>query len=1784
MSKDFITSTAAAESKSESKAQKDQRVAEWMSRNRGATATALAGVGLLLPALASAQAAGGLVQLSSIQGVTSAQVLANGSLQVTLANGSLMTVAAESVTVLASGQIAVTAAAAANVAAAAAAAAAGALSVLPAIGGAVGGLAAVASIAGGDEASAAAPLPKLTLANVLTTNLTSADAGVTAPADTTSATITIGDVQGRVKVDAEGAWVFDIPDDAQLPQGTQDVVITYLDIDEEEIGSDTVAFAIDTVAPTIALDELPVGAALGTAEAEAPLAVSGTTDAEDGQTVTVTINGKDYTGTVSGGIFSVTVPAADLAALPEGAVTVTANVADAAGNPAASALTSVLADFTAPTIVFDEIAGGELNKVETQSDLIITGRTDAEVGQSVTVTFNGKEYVGLVEAGTGLGPTTAPAPLANTFEVTVPQADLAALPEDTAGVSYSASVSDAAGNAGQTAILDLPANLFGPSLSITPLSIGEVMNIAESEAALTISGSTSNVQTGQVVTVSVNGADYTDEVDAAGAWSVELPVNVVGGFANGATVEISASVSDADGIAATPATASFGVDISAPEIEIVTNSTQDVVNSVEKGTDFTISGRSDAEVGQEVTVLVNGTAAGTTEVTAGGAWVFTIPGALTANASDGDLEIVARVSDENDNPATEATATIRMDFTAPTIVFDEIAGGELNKVETQSDLIITGRTDAEVDQTVTVTFNGKEYTGLVKAGASLGPTTAPAPLANTFEVTVPQADLAALPEDTAGVSYSASVSDAAGNPGQTAILDLPANLFGPSISITAVTGDNLVNATENGAGVSISGATSNVEAGQTVTVSVAGTTITTEVQADGSWLLPAPVNFSADGIVSITADVSDAGGLAAAQASQSVLVDTAAPTVAITSLGAGTDVVLNAAEREAGITLSGTTTAEDNQIVTVAVGNETVEASASGGLWTAFFSAEKLAEAVDVEGTSLDVTADVSDTAGNAAEQATASLDVDTRAPTVTHVVGDELVINKAEKEAGLTLSGQTTAADGETVTVTFLTEAGATVGTAAGTAHSGAYSIVAGAGALAGLPDGATLTLRVTATDAAGNEGTNDSTITTDFTPPAVTLNDLPEFINLEDSSSALTLSGAAETGASVVVSVAGTALAPVTAMGGQWSIPLSAEAIQALPDNSSITVSVVATDAAGNASAPVSGQFTTDFTPPMIELNGPEGALVFGLADLEEDGTLDGVTDLPDGAIVTGELLNASGEVVATKPAPALGGAFEVTFTSQELKDLLEDGQTYTARASGTDAAGNPASSEFNFSTDFTPPSITVTSILAADLLAALDGSADLTISGTSDEIGAIVSVDLDGETYVSGPVTGEAWSVTVPFADIQALPSGAAYTVTATASDAVGNEGTGETTVPGILQIETRADGALNLDDLAAGVNVGLQSFGIAAGTAVTLTVNGGNATTTSVVAGDWSVTLPSSAFAGLAPSASVEIAATATVAGASLTSSETLTAYLPGDYFLVQTAQAAGEITVSVYVPPETDLTNGLSAQFAMAYDPTIATFKANSLVPSAGVFSLANDTDASAGNVSVAFIAATDPGADKPLATFKMTVLDPSKPIELTVTDEANLPASVTEVVLGTSAADTITADEVVTYLIQGGGGDDVIDVTGAATAVIALLADPADNGTDTISGFTTWAESDNSDTLTLGGVDLAALRGTGDSVETLTTGGALGANTGVVNVTTALNDLLAGTIADAAESFTGLAAGDAFYMVATDGTDAALAFVTMTDATTASADILAVLTGVSDVTNFAQDNLLAIDAAGNILA
>ncbi|PCM68789.1 Ig-like domain-containing protein, partial [Enterobacter cloacae] len=101
----------------------------------------------------------------------------------------------------------------------------------------------------------------------------------------------------------------------------------------------------------------------------------------------------------SDGHWTLNVPAADLAGLADGSVTVTASVSDKAGNPA-SVDHNLTVDMTVPQVTISTIAGDDvINIAEHGQAQIISGiATDAAAGDKVTVTIGGQSYTTVLDA------------------------------------------------------------------------------------------------------------------------------------------------------------------------------------------------------------------------------------------------------------------------------------------------------------------------------------------------------------------------------------------------------------------------------------------------------------------------------------------------------------------------------------------------------------------------------------------------------------------------------------------------------------------------------------------------------------------------------------------------------------------------------------------------------------------------------------------------------------------------------------------------------------------------------------------------------------------------------------------------------------------------------------------------------------------------------------------------------------------------------------------------------------------------------------------------------------------------------------------------------------------------------------------------------------------------------------------------------------------------------------------------------------------------------------------
>ena len=207
----------------------------------------------------------------------------------------------------------------------------------------------------------------------------------------------------------------------------------------------------------------------------------------------------------------------------------------------------------------------------------------------------------------------------------------------------------------------------------------------------------------------------------------------------------------------------------------------------------------------------------------------------------------------------------------------------------------------------------------------------------------------------------------------------------PTISVAINDGgDGFLNATEESS-VSISGTTSGVPNGQTVAIAITDGISTIHAAANiasNSYSI-ANLDLSSlnDGTLKITADVADVAGNSATQASDTTTKGATMPTITV-AINDGGDGFLNAAE-ESSVSISGTTFGvPDGQTVSIAItdGISTIHAAANANSNT--YSIANLDLSSLNDGT-LNITADVTDLAGNSATQASDSTTKDCTPPTI---------------------------------------------------------------------------------------------------------------------------------------------------------------------------------------------------------------------------------------------------------------------------------------------------------------------------------------------------------------------------------------------------------------------------------------------------------------------------------------------------------------------------------------------------------------------------------------------------------------------------------------------------------------------------------------------------------------------------------------------------------------------------------------------------------------------------------
>ncbi|WP_280564555.1 Ig-like domain-containing protein, partial [Chromohalobacter sp. 48-RD10] len=1100
-------------------------------------------------------------------------------------------------------------------------------------------------------------------------------------------------------------------------------------------------------------------------------ALSGSVDDPDA-TVTVTVDGTDYTATVDGNSWTLPDGTVDLA---EGDNAITVNATDPAGNPATLVTETVSVDVTAPAEGDNTVAFADDVYTAADADTAdLTGQVeDGGVINTLTVASDaGGEPVVIQGDDITLEDD-------GSFTTT---ADLSGL--DDGELTATLSITDAAGNTGtvtDTATLDTVAP---DAPTIDPTNGTELTGTAEVGSTVTLTNGNGD-PIGEPVTVGDDGTwtvtpepplEDGDEVTATatdpagntsdpttktvdgippaeGDNSITIVtgddallsadeagnVTLTGQVEDGASIA-SLAIASANGggpLEIDPATVtpdtdgSFsldGVDVNGLDDGELTAtlSITDAAGNTGTVTDTatldtvapdvpTIDPTNGdditgtAEPGSTVTVTDDNGATIGEPVTVGDDGTWTVT--PETPLVDG-TEISAIATDEAGNVSPETTATV--DATAPDA---PVIAGAVDDVDPAGQL-----DDADVTNDTTPTLNGSAEANATIAifadGAPIGTTDA----GENGDWSFTLADANALPDGD--VNFTAMAIDGAGNTSDSSeVFTLTIDDTAPQApTIEPTTGDTI---------------TGTAEVGSTVTLTNGnGDPIGEPVVADGdgNWSVT-PDEALADGD-EINAVATDEAGNASPEATATV--DANAPDVPVI-VSATDDVAPLTDDLASGDNTNDTTptltgTAEANSTIEIFQNGTSVGMVDADGDGSWNFTPEALSEG------NASFTATATDAAGNTSPDSnTFTLTIDVTAPAGndgTHTIafdngGDGLL--SADEADNVTLSGQIEA--GATIDSIVIRDSDDTTDDI--TVAEGDISVVDGQVSVAAqdlnnLSDGK-LNATMTVVDSAGNSGDITDTTTLDTTadvdPPAtLTSNDADGLINADEADTTrYTVGGLDDDAIAVATFTDGTTAvtADVTA-DGTFNVDLSGLADGAISSELAIT------DNAGNTATVTGDSVTLDTTadvdPPATLTSNDDD----GLINADEAGsTRYTVSALDDDATAVATFTDVNGDTAMADVAA--DGSITADLSN------LADGEI-TSSLAITDNAGNTATvtgdSVTLDTTADVDPTATLTSNDDDGLINADEaGMTRYSVSGMDDDATAVATfTDTNGESITT------------------------------------------------------------------------------------------------------------------------------------------------------------------------------------------------------------------------------------------------------------------------------------------------------------------------------------------------------------------------------------------------------------------------------------------------------------------
>ncbi|HHU0624336.1 TPA: BapA/Bap/LapF family large adhesin [Enterobacter bugandensis] len=861
---------------------------------------------------------------------------------------------------------------------------------------------------------------------------------------------------------------------------------------------------------------------------------------EPGSTITI-FNGSDIIGTVavpSSSLWSFTPPSP----LADGTYVLTATATDAAGNPSGqSNAWTIIVDGTAPaapviTQVVDDVPErtGSLDLNETTNDSTPTLSGTAAANATITIRVDGVDIGTTVADGLGAWSFTPDTPLAEG------QHTLTAVATDAAG-----NISDVSNSWG--IIIDSVA----PD---APVITQVVDDVPERLGALNSGDSTNDTtptlngtaEPGSTVTIRQDGVDLTTIViDSSGTWTYTPTTPLVNG-----TYTFTAVTTDGAGNTSQPSGGfTLTVDTTPPAAATIATVTDDVggVNGPLTSGDTTddtqplLQGTAPADT--VITVYDGTTLLGTATLDGSGGWSFTPVIPLT----DGPHTLTVHATDAAGNTTISTPFELTVDTVPPAT--PEIPAITVNPDGTETPLN-PGETTRDTTPTLSGTGNPGDTVTIYNGGVKLDDVLVDGTGNWTWTPATP------LPNGTYDITLTVTNMDGTGNesaPSQPVTItidtDAPTAPAAPVItdSVSQITGPVPDGGTTNDPRPVLSGTgTANDVINITDTVNGTPTIVgTVTVDSNGNWSWRPDSNIGEGSHVYTATATDEAGNVSDPSPAITITVDTVAPDVPVFDAVGGQP--NGGLITDATPTVGGTGTTGDTVIV-YNNGVEVGRVDVVNGEWSFVLPPQQ-------DGL-LNITVAGVDAAGNvSAPSPVVSVTLDTLAPEVpaiTEVEGSQLSNNLLYTNDGTpTLTG--TGEPGATVIVSI---DGTPSGAPVTIQSDGSWSWTAGTT----LPDGQ-YAFTVSSSDPAGNISGSSApvSVTVDTVAPAD-----PGNMSLPDEGTPLT--GTGEAG-SIITVTNGTTVIGTGVVGSDGSFSIALSPAQLDPT----TLTVTATDAAGNASADV-------------------------------------------------------------------------------------------------------------------------------------------------------------------------------------------------------------------------------------------------------------------------------------------------------------------------------------------------------------------------------------------------------------------------------------------------------------------------------------------------------------------------------------------------------------------------------------------------------------------------------------